>query len=204
MDELVRKALLRWPHVPACTGWLALDARGQWWIRDAEIHPWPRDAQGRLDKTGASLVRHPKLLDFIQRNYAADEHGYWFFQNGPQRVYVDLEAAPLVLRLQIGDGPCDLPRWQTHTGRPCDIRAGYVDASGRLFFASSEGPGILHSLDTCLLAPWLDDALHLLTLPGLEPMVLAPMPDQDLRSRLGFRILPSAHADGRMGSALSA
>ncbi|MHB1667020.1 MAG: DUF2946 family protein [Thiomonas sp.] len=196
MDELVRKALLRWPNVPACTGWLALDARGQWWIRDAEIHPWPRDARGRLDKAGASRVLHEKLIDFIQRNYAADERGYWFFQNGPQRVYVDLEAAPLVLRLQVGESVDDRPRWQTHTGKPCDISAGYVDALGRLFFASSEGPGIVHSLDTSLLAPWLDDTLRLLSLPGFAPMVLEPMSDLDLRSRLGFQIQPSAHGDG--------
>ncbi|NNM64309.1 MAG: DUF2946 family protein [Burkholderiales bacterium] len=198
MDELVRKALLRWPNVPACTGWLALDARGQWWIRDAEIHPWPRDAQGRLDKAGASRVSHQKLLDFIQRNYAADERGYWFFQNGPQRVYVDLEAAPLVLRLQIDASADDRPCWQTHTGQPCDISAGYVDAIGRLFFASSEGPGILHSLDTNLLAPWLDDAQHLLSLPGFEPMALETMSDLDLRSRLGFQIQPSAYPGGWM------
>ena len=37
------------------------------------------------------------FADFIARNYEADEHGRWFFQNGPQRVFVDLELAPLVL-----------------------------------------------------------------------------------------------------------
>jgi hypothetical protein len=45
------------------------------------------------------LLRHEKLVDFIQRNYDHDADGCWYFQNGPQRVYVELEAAPWVLRI---------------------------------------------------------------------------------------------------------
>jgi hypothetical protein len=41
-----------------------------------------------------SLLQHEKLIDFIQRNYESDAQGQWFFQNGPQRVYVELEATP--------------------------------------------------------------------------------------------------------------
>ena len=29
MDDLVRAAMAKWPHVPDCRGWLALDARGE-------------------------------------------------------------------------------------------------------------------------------------------------------------------------------
>ena len=35
MDEIVKKAMAKWPNVPACSGWLGLDARGQWYMRDA-------------------------------------------------------------------------------------------------------------------------------------------------------------------------
>jgi len=35
MDEMVEAALRKWPNVPACYGWLGLDARGSWWMRDA-------------------------------------------------------------------------------------------------------------------------------------------------------------------------
>ncbi len=196
MDELVRKALLRWPNVPACTGWLGLDARGQWWIRDAEVHPWPRDAHGRLDRAGARRVLHDKLIGFIQRNYAADARGYWYFQNGPQRVYVDLEAAPLVLRLQPGECTDDLPRWHTHTGKSCKVTAGYADASGRVWLATSEGPGIVHSLDMSLLAPWLDEAAQILSMPGHADMALETLSDADLGQRLGFHQQPSEHVDG--------
>jgi hypothetical protein len=34
-------------------------------------------------------------VNFIQRNYDHDAQGQWFFQNGPQRVYVELEATPM-------------------------------------------------------------------------------------------------------------
>ncbi|MCD6666313.1 MAG: DUF2946 family protein, partial [Hydrogenophaga sp.] len=28
MDEIVKAAMAKWPQVPACYGWLGLDARG--------------------------------------------------------------------------------------------------------------------------------------------------------------------------------
>jgi hypothetical protein len=50
-----------------------------------------------------SLLKHDKLIDFIQRNYESDASGQWFFQNGPQRVYVELQATPWVWR--VGPAP---------------------------------------------------------------------------------------------------
>ena len=34
MDDIVKAALAKWPNVPHCHGWLGLDARGQWYMRD--------------------------------------------------------------------------------------------------------------------------------------------------------------------------
>ena len=34
MDDSVRQAMAKWPNVPHCYGWLALDARGGWRMRD--------------------------------------------------------------------------------------------------------------------------------------------------------------------------
>jgi hypothetical protein len=188
MDDLVLQALKRWPDVPDCTGWLALDARGDWWIRNAEVHPWPRRADGTLDKAGASRVLHDKLLGFIRRNYAAAPDGRWFFQNGPQRVFVELEAAPLVLRLHPGTAP----RWTTHLDTDCQPHAGCVDPEGRLFLATSAGPGIVHSLDMSLLAAWLDDALLTLRVPGRAPLALEHLASGEVAARLGFDASPSA------------
>ena len=36
-DDIVKAALKKWPNVPHCYGWLALDARGDWYMRDDRI-----------------------------------------------------------------------------------------------------------------------------------------------------------------------
>src|SRR5664279_6586568 len=80
-------------------------------MRDDRIQaagPFPRIKGSRID--------HEKLREFIGRNYASDEAGAWFFQNGPQRVYVELEAAPWVWRLSRDGGGA--PVLASHTGRP--------------------------------------------------------------------------------------
>lgn len=89
MDDIVRQAMAKWPNVPHCYGWLALDARGNWRMVDERAQ--------QLQLAGDKL-NHPALVGFINRNYQSDEHGAWFFQNGPQRVFVDLAAAPFVVR----------------------------------------------------------------------------------------------------------
>src|SRR4030095_7710788 len=89
MDDIVRQAIAKWPNVPHCFGWLGLDARGNWYMRDDRVQ-----AAGPFPQSKGSLLKHDKLIDFIQRNYECDEQGQWFFQNGPQRVYVELEGTP--------------------------------------------------------------------------------------------------------------
>ncbi len=190
MDESVRRALLRWPDVPACTGWLGLDARGDWWMRSAAAHPWPRDADGRLRRDGASRLRHAGLVAFIARNYLRADDGHWYFQNGPQRVYVELEAAPLVLRLQ-PDGS-----WRAHTGIVCTPRLAVADAAGRLYLDTDSGPGIVHSLDMAALADGLDDALTRLRPPAGPELALLRLDGDALRARLRFLASPSAGIAG--------
>src|SRR6478752_443039 len=95
MDEIVKQALAKWPNVPHCTGWLLLDRRGQWRMRD--------DAAQAAGELGTP-IRHEALLGFINRNYESDADGQWFFQNGPQRVYVELAYTPWIVRLHAADG----------------------------------------------------------------------------------------------------
>lgn len=87
MDDIVKQAMNKWPNVPHCYGWLALDARGAWRMRDERAQ--------QLGLPGDKLT-HGALVNFINRNYAADDRGCWFFQNGPQRVYLNLETAPFI------------------------------------------------------------------------------------------------------------
>ena len=113
MDDIVKAALLKWPNVPDCRGWLALDARGQWYMRDDRIQ-----AAGPFPQVKGSRIQHEPLLAFLHRNYESDGRGAWYFQNGPQRVYVELEAAPWVWRLQARPDP------QAANNQPTKVAAG--------------------------------------------------------------------------------
>jgi hypothetical protein len=137
MDEIVKAALKKWPNVPHCYGWLALDARGDWYMRDDRVQ-----AAGPFPRIKGSRIQHAKLIEFIERNYEHDEAGAWFFQNGPQRVYVELEAAPWVWRIASADLAIT-----SHTGRAASVRGAWLDEAGRLFLDSTIGLGIVHTQD---------------------------------------------------------
>ncbi|MBU3618309.1 DUF2946 family protein [Polynucleobacter sp. JS-Fieb-80-E5] len=94
MDDQVLRSLMKWPNVPDCYGWLALDRRGQWRMRDEFTQ------QNNLP---GQVIQHAALNDFIERNYACDESGRYFFQNGPQRVFITLDATPWIVRIIPGD-----------------------------------------------------------------------------------------------------
>ncbi|WP_372529222.1 DUF2946 family protein [Piscinibacter sp.] len=139
MDEIVKAALKKWPNVPHCYGWLALDARGDWYMRDDRTQ-----AAGPFPRVKGSRILHEKLREFIERNYLSDDAGCWFFQNGPQRVYVELEAAPWVWRVQEVDG---VPVVHSHTGRSARVESVWLDEQGRLFLDTDLGLGLVHTLD---------------------------------------------------------
>lgn len=141
MDDIVRQAIAKWPNVPHCYGWLGLDARGNWYMRDDRVQ-----AAGTFMQSRGSLLRHEKLVDFICRNYESDAAGQWFFQNGPQRVYVELEITPWVWRLGPGH------RVLSHTGRAAQPRACVLDSAGRVFLDTDIGFGLVHTLDVGLAA----------------------------------------------------
>ena len=144
MDDIVRQAMAKWPDVPDCFGWLGLDSRGQWWMRDDRAQAFGAFQSGVPGAKG-SVLRHEKLIDFIHRNYEADADGCWFFQNGPQKVFVELEAAPWVFGVQWLDG---VFRVETHTGRPVpSVDAVLVDEHGRLFLHTPLGLGLVRSAD---------------------------------------------------------
>lgn len=172
MDAIVEAALRKWPNVPHCHGWLGLDARGDWYLRDERVQ-----AAGEFPRPKGSRIEHRALREFIGRNYAADARGGWYFQNGPQRVYVDLEAAPWVWHLQAA--PSGL-RIESHTGLPAAPRSAWLDEAGRLFLDTDLGFGLVHSLDVALAEPALED--------GLRPcgeMAFTRMPE-----RFGYLLRP--------------
>jgi hypothetical protein len=128
MDEIVKQALAKWPNVPHCTGWLLLDRRGTWRMRDEAAQ-----ARGALGEP----IRHAALIGFINRNYESDAHGQWFFQNGPQRVYVELVYTPWIVRLAIDDKSGELTLTD-HAGQPFTPAAVFVDDEGGVLFADDD------------------------------------------------------------------
>ena len=94
MDEIVRQAMQKWPNVPHCYGWLGLDARGDWYMRDDRVQSLGRFASGSPGAKGARLA-HDKLIAFIGRNYAADARVLSTFKT-------DRSASMSSLRLHLG------------------------------------------------------------------------------------------------------
>lgn len=141
MDEIVKAALRKWPNVPHCHGWLGLDTRGQWYMRDDRVQALGAFASG-LPGAKGSLLRHDKLIEFIHRNYQCDAQGCWYFQNGPQRVYVELEAAPLIWRVDADHSVSD------HTGQASGpVTRCLLDELGRVFLIAQTGAGLVHPQD---------------------------------------------------------
>jgi hypothetical protein len=121
MDEIVARSLARWPNVPAVFGWLELDRRGNWLIKGERIG-------------------NPALREFISRNYEADREGRWFFQNGPQRVYIKLAYTPLVVHYE-GDALVD------HCGRKFESDEVLLDDEGSVLLAGRNTVALLDDRD---------------------------------------------------------
>jgi hypothetical protein len=173
MDDIVKAALKKWPNVPHCYGWLALDARGDWYMRDDRVQ-----AAGPFPQVKGSRILHEKLREFIERNYASDDAGCWFFQNGPQRVYVELEAAPWVWRLHAQGEALQV---QSHTGRDAQVEGAWLDERGWLFLATDLGLGLVHTLDMELAASAVESGRWQPT-----PTVFDTLP-----KRFGYRLHPA-------------
>lgn len=169
MDDIVKQALVKWPHVPDCYGWLGLDARGRWCLRDDAAQ-----AAGPFPQSKGSVLQHEKLIEFIQRNYEADVTGQWFFQNGPQRVYVELETTPWVWRIE--------PDFSlvAHTGVKAAALGCLEDECGRVYLNSPIGVGLVHTLDMDAVAEavekgiWRPKTVKSAELPRQFSYVLSP------------------------------
>ena len=141
MDDLVRQAMQKWPHVPHCYGWLGLDARGDWYMRDDQTQ-----AQGGFTEAKGSRLFHEKLIDFIWRNYQSDDVGQWYFQNGPQRVFVELWETPHVWRVQTDFSVCSM------AGVVQQVMHCAVDERGQVYLLTDQALGLVHTQDVGLVA----------------------------------------------------
>ena len=151
MDETVLRSMAKWPDVPDVYGWLSLDRRGNFLIRN--------------EKIGNRALR-----EFISRNYQADARGCWYFQNGPQRVFVALAYTPLVVHFE-GETLFD------HCGGPFLPEQAFLDEEGSVLMQARQGGGLLDDRD---LAAYADRA------QGLPGIACKGVPE-----RFGFVTNPS-------------
>ena len=173
MDDLVLRAMQRWPDVPAVHGWLRLDRRGRWMLIDRGQPGFDELLHG-----AGSPITNEQIVAFIGRNYMCNEQGSWYWQNGPQRAFVDLDLAPFVLRV-FGSGRD--ARLVTHTGLPvAQVLAVMAGCAGDLFVLTEHGVGAMYDLDlpqleivfgdTQALRLWIEGAQHPIeTLVGETP-----------------------------------
>jgi len=196
MDDIVIRAMAKWPNVPVVYGWLALDRRGQWSIKSES--PGAAAAAAKFES-----VTNPKLIEFIGRNYGHDEQGRWHFQNGPQRVYVTLAYTPLIYRIASAH-PLS---FETHTGALCaSLEAVWMDEAGDLLLLTERGPGLLadrdlpralealayadgHVLDEERLLALIeegDDAAGVYFNTGAASLPLALIRSEEVPERLGY------------------
>ncbi len=174
MDDIVKQAMAKWPNVPNCYGWLGLDERGHWYLRDNAAQA-RGSFQSGLPGSKGSLLQHEKLIEFIHRNYAADASGAWFFQNGPQRVYVELAATPWVWRLS-----ADF-KLTAQTGEETPAQTCWTDETGKVYFQTPLGFGLLHTLDVAQAAEGL----------SLDVWPLETIQSNELPSKFAYCMSPA-------------
>jgi len=115
--------MAKWPDVPDVYGWLSLDRRGRWRLK-------------------GEALSHRATIDFIHRNYGPDSRGSWFFQNGPQRVFVALNYTPYIFRT------CTAGGLASHTGQKAGaLLSVWLDEAGALILATELGVGLLDDRD---------------------------------------------------------
>ena len=136
MDEQVLRSLIKWPNVPHCFGWLALDRRGQWRMRDE---------YAQTNQLPGNVIQHVALSEFISRNYAHDSLGRYFFQNGPQRVFITLDATPWIARMIPSESG---PQLSTQCGTEIKPHGALSDEKGNIYITGSIPQSLSDQIDS--------------------------------------------------------
>jgi hypothetical protein len=115
-----------------------------------------RDERAQAHGELGAAVRHPALIGFINRNYESDERGQWFFQNGPQRVYVELAYTPWVVRLALdGTAGKHTLTLADQTGGVFEPASALIDEEGAVLLVDTATPAriaLLHDHDLDLFS----------------------------------------------------
>ncbi len=176
MDDIVKAALAKWPNVPHCHGWLALDARGDWYMRDDRVQaagPFPQVKGSRIEHEQAARVHRSQLRGATSRVPGSSRTGRSGSMSSSRR--------------RRGSGDCS--PWKRvashcvgHTDAPARYRAALLDEHGRVFVATDLGLGLVHSLDIETAAEMIESGRWLLEDVRFD----------DLPRRFGYLLSPAA------------
>ncbi|MEL0083427.1 MAG: DUF2946 family protein [Gammaproteobacteria bacterium] len=189
LAERVLRGMAKWPNVPSVYNWLQLDRRGHWLMKGSE-------------------VTHPRLLAFINQHYLAAADGSYYFQNGPQQVFIQLALAPYVF------SPLNNQLISHNDKQVGAVEAAYLSDQGDLLLQTDIGPGVIDDRYLAQVEEWfqvegdrdsgLADLLDgrqnsnaRLVSKGFNiDLPLKPLAIAQLESTLGFIANPQPPADG--------
>jgi hypothetical protein len=177
VDAIVQAALVKWPNVPHAYGWLSLNKQGQWLLK-------------------GSRIDNATLTAFINRNYASDARGRWFFQNGPQRVYVSLEATPHIAHVMTHE---DRLLLVTHTGLTIEtLREVRQTPEGELIVICEHGAVMVAPRDLALLAERIEQGGEQNEVTMLHTdqsrLAITPLTSEEMKRGFGFEPSPAPDA----------
>lgn len=164
MDDSVIQSMAKWPHVPDCYGWLHLNAQGQWLMGETlaagaaqppsvVVH---EGLQGFMNRNYvcpfpiSAPISTPIIVPisapvtahgFTKIGHHAVSHthaGAWALQNGPQRVWVTLALAPLIVQVHLG-------KFTAHTGMALDVQSFVLASDGVVYCKTAQGVGAIAS-----------------------------------------------------------
>lgn len=104
-----------------------------------------RDEFAQQNGLPGQVIEHTALKEFIDRNYACDSVGRYFFQNGPQRVFITLTSTPWIARII----PCEETlKMMTQCQTEINPSSALSDEHGNIYIAGTVKQNICKDLST--------------------------------------------------------
>ena len=98
MDDIVKAALAKWPNVPNCYGWLGLDARGNWYMRDDQAQAAGPFAGGIDDEAAFSCHEFGEVegesvcIVELESEGCGDRGGLWGGGEAKHLTFKEIDA----------------------------------------------------------------------------------------------------------------
>ena len=106
-----------------------------------------RDEYAQANQLPGNVIQHLALNEFISRNYAQDLLGRYFFQNGPQRVFITLDVTPWIARIIPSESG---PQLSTQCGTDIKPHGALSDEKGNIYITGSIPQALSDQIDATI------------------------------------------------------